>query len=143
ADPVAIAGSVVAGSAIAATRAAAAAGRAGTMLRAGAGGAVENIAAGQVLRDADNQRFKWADVLVDATFGAALGALGGALGRPNGELRNCPGVHVHPDFVPTMNGVARAMNDVRQGQHTSVWERAFTRDTADLPEWDGSVSTNL
>lgn len=141
-DPVAIAGSMAAGSALAATRAAAAAGRAGQMLRAGAGGAAENVVAGQMLQSADNQRFSWADVLTDATFGAALGALGGALVKPTGELRNDPGTSVHPDFVPTLNSVARALDEVIQGQQTTAWERAFTRDTADLPEWDGTVSTN-
>jgi hypothetical protein len=135
ADPVTIISTMGAGAAVSAARSAAAASRAMSIASAGFAGAAGNVAVGEALNVADNQRFSWGGLFEQATTGAALGALGGLMVDHRGMALADPRAAVAPESLPMMTAAAQAVQSVVDGGTT----RAFEAGTIRFGELRGST----
>ena len=144
ADPVALVTTVGLGAAVAATRSAAAAGRALAIAQGAGVAAAENIALGQVLEQADNQRFSWGTLFEQGITGAALGAVGGLLVDPKGRPQIDPSQSVQPEAAPVLTAAAKAVQDVIDSNVSRAWESGQVSGRGTLGEAfvDHSYSTN-
>ncbi|CAB3698074.1 hypothetical protein LMG3458_02497 [Achromobacter deleyi] len=144
ADPVAVVATVGLGAAVASARSAAAAGRALSIAQGAGVAAVENIAVGQVLEKADNQRFSWGTLFEQGITGAALGAVGGLLVDPKGRPHIDPTQQVNPEAAPVLNAAARAVREVIDRNVSKAWESGQVNGRGSLGEAfvDHSYSTN-
>ncbi|GAB1846373.1 hypothetical protein MyNCGM683_12020 [Achromobacter xylosoxidans] len=145
ADPVALVTTMSLGASVAAVRSSAAAGRALAIAQGAGVAAVENIALGQVLEQADNQRFSWGTLFEQGITGAALGAVGGLLVDTRGRAQVDPAQTVSPEAVPVMTAAAKAVQDVVDSNLRRAWDDGQMSGNGRLGEAfvDHSYSTNF
>ncbi|OZI20052.1 hypothetical protein CAL26_21090 [Bordetella genomosp. 9] len=144
ADPVAVISTMGMGAAVASARSAAAAGRALSIARGAGAAAVENIAIGQALEAADNQRFSWGELVGQGITGAALGTLGGLLVRHDGRLHTDLAEQAKPEAIPVLDAAARAAQGAVDGTTGRAWIEGQLRDAGlGADTLDHSISTDL
>ncbi|OWT61870.1 transglycosylase SLT domain-containing protein [Candidimonas nitroreducens] len=141
-DPVAILGSAGAGAAVSLTRGAAAAGRAARFMRGAAAGAAENVAIGELVDHMENQRFRMSSLLTNATFGAAMGGIGGLMHTPDGKLVTDDKVDVPEDFKPVLDNARENVEAVQNSISNRERAKGLAGDDPDGPVDDLSISTD-
>ncbi|KDD18693.1 hypothetical protein [Bordetella bronchiseptica] len=145
ADPVTVITTMGLGAAVASARGAAAAGRALSIAKGAGVAAAENAAVGQVLEQADNQRFSWGTLFEQGITGAAFGTVGGLLVGADGRVAADPGRQpVKPEAAPVLTAAARAVESVVDSNVNRAWEQGQVRSGGYLGESrvDNSISTN-